>query len=426
MGRTKRIRSRKKLNTTELDFTSEVESLMSWMRILNWRNTSKICCRPFESTGRGISSIKRVCSKDILITVPFKLLITYSTVTSSEEFMKLFKLQAKLRIHDLLASFLVLENHKRDQSFWKYYLKSLPSVVPNLPWLLSYEEIQYFPEELRKKCEKCRSNFEDSWKRLQESLLTSRNCLCCEKKVEEIFNLESYTWGYIMVNTRGVFVDPELTKTFSKSDIIDDEPQIAMIPLLDMFNHSDVAENQIEFQETPQGLFYQLSTLNNYKKNDQIFISYGRHDNTTLFSEYGFYLPKNSNDKIKFLPSEIMDCLNLKLDNFQFEFLKKHQFLDYKELFISLIGPSFKLKGFLYVTLNKNVRNYSAYIFSENYSETFLQSLQNCGTKLLIMKIKEYKCDYWKFKNKFGANNDVSLFLEKRVEFVELIKKELF
>jgi hypothetical protein len=36
------------------------------------------------------------------------------------------------------------------------------------------------------------------------------------------------------------------------------------------------------------------------KKNDQIYVTYGCHDNKTLLIEYGFVLDNNPNDRIEF------------------------------------------------------------------------------------------------------------------------------
>lgn len=216
MGRTGRIRRRLKKQDSKSETTAKVISLMKWMGDLNWKNTSKIFCRHFEATGRGVTSNKSLYSEDVLINAPFELLITYSTLSNSEDFMRIFKRDAKLGIQDMLAAFLVLERHKKNASFWKFYLETLPSVEPTLPWFYTLREIQYFPEELKAECLKCRTNFEDSFKRIKGSLRTSLDCKCCIEKVEKLHNLEFYRWGYIMVNTRGVYIDPSVVKKFSK------------------------------------------------------------------------------------------------------------------------------------------------------------------------------------------------------------------
>lgn len=45
-----------------------------------------------------------------------------------------------------------------------------------------------------------------------------------------------------------------------------------------------------------QSKCYEIRTHNTYRKYDQVFISYGAHNNTHLLLEYGFTLPNNPHD----------------------------------------------------------------------------------------------------------------------------------
>ncbi|KAL3271139.1 hypothetical protein HHI36_021636 [Cryptolaemus montrouzieri] len=159
MGRTKRIRTRRKTTQIIGESTDDINVLMHWMRSNNWKNTSHIKCSFFHLTGRGIHSTKKIENGDILIKVPYSLLITYSTLTESDEFMRIFKHSYKFKIQDMLAIFLIIENHKGSKSFWKDYIQSLPIIPPKLPWFSKMEEIEYFPKELKEMCVICKSNF---------------------------------------------------------------------------------------------------------------------------------------------------------------------------------------------------------------------------------------------------------------------------
>ena len=50
---------------------------------------------------------------------------------------------------------------------------------------------------------------------------------------------------------------------------------------------------------------YEIKTFDRYRKHDQVFISYGQHDNHKLFIEYGFCIPDNDNDVYEFSYGEI-------------------------------------------------------------------------------------------------------------------------
>lgn len=45
---------------------------------------------------------------------------------------------------------------------------------------------------------------------------------------------------------------------------------------------------------------YEIVTEDSFQAHDQVFISYGPHDNTTLFLFYGFTLPTNVYNSVFF------------------------------------------------------------------------------------------------------------------------------
>ena len=45
--------------------------------------------------------------------------------------------------------------------------------------------------------------------------------------------------------------------------------------------------------------FFEIHTDIPYKRGNQVFISYGPHDNTKLLLEYGFILPENQHNQVK-------------------------------------------------------------------------------------------------------------------------------
>ena len=49
---------------------------------------------------------------------------------------------------------------------------------------------------------------------------------------------------------------------------------------------------------------YEVITDDTYQAHEQVFLSYGPHDNTTLFLHYGFTLPYNIHNKVCFSVGE--------------------------------------------------------------------------------------------------------------------------
>lgn len=58
---------------------------------------------------------------------------------------------------------------------------------------------------------------------------------------------------------------------------------------------------------------YELITDDAYQPHEQVFVSYGPHDNTTLFLNYGFTLPHNLHNSVCFSVGE-----NFLVSNFWF------------------------------------------------------------------------------------------------------------
>jgi hypothetical protein len=382
MGRTGRKRAHKNAPSQALDHHESAVNLRRFMSRNGFNDESDLKLRNFPQTGRGVAAWRPLHENDVIIRVPFHLLITYATLTSSN-FPRLFVPTSKLTIHDLLAAFLVLQRHKTD-SFWSDYIDSMPPEPPWLPALLSEERTELLPVDLKLAAKKSRRSLEESWSRLARSIRSDWTCGCCGKNADRVIDLHSFIWGYVLVNTRAVYVDPETIRgeCDRATDILSDEPCMALCPFLDMFNHSDDAATRAEFVRHEGQLFYQLTTLTGSKKCRQVFISYGGHDNVKLLTEYGFFIPGNCYDSVPIQVEEVFQVLKLVLGDFRYKFVQKHGLN--KSLFISEAGPSFNLKALLFVASDTSeTKNLASVVYNDSYPERFVKSTGRMCHKLL-------------------------------------------
>ncbi|RFU33037.1 hypothetical protein B7463_g3259, partial [Scytalidium lignicola] len=99
-----------------------------------------------------------------------------------------------------------------------------------------------------------------------------------------------YLYNWFLVNTRTFYYTSRKLKT--KKQLSHDDC-LALIPLADSFNHNDVG---CEVTYSLSG--YQICADKGIKKGEEVYISYGNHNNDLLLAEYGFILEDNKWDEV--------------------------------------------------------------------------------------------------------------------------------
>lgn len=396
MGRTKRKRTRNKINSRNayLDRDSSIVELKRWMKVHGWDNSTSLKFSLFEQTGRGLTSSKNLAPSDRLIEIPYELMISYTTL--KDFFANNLVLPSnfkQLKIQDALSIFLVIERHKGYHSKWKPYIDSLPQDTPSLPWMCSEKEFNTLPAELRPKVQDKRDSFKSSWQRSKESINPFWQCECCKTPGHRVLSGNLFTWAYVMVNTRAVYVDPDIALELSRDSVnnlsfsLSDDPCMALCPFLDMFNHSYKSVTNATLEKVNGRWMYKLITLTSAEKYKEIFISYGSHDNDKLLCEYGFFIPNNVLDVLRVNFDQVLKCAKVNLNDRQYKFIRDRQFD--KDLYLNADGLSFNLKGALFVILNCDLMNWCLNIFSENYSKKDLSFMYCIANNLVKCKIDE-------------------------------------
>lgn len=209
--------------------------------------------------------------------------------------------------------------------------------------------------------------------------------------------LQDLEWAYFIVQTRSVFV-PEQKYTSAELELLVDEPQFGLAPFLDMFNHSSTAKNKLEILDNK----YTLFSENNFKKYEEIFISYGILNNSKLIINYGFFSSQNDDDYFEIYLRDVEELLQDNkhlhkiqfphINNSKFKFIRSHN-LDTSLYFDHKEGISYNLSIILFLIFRApsdfaNVLSQIAY--GSNCTE-ITASTKNEAKLLLDLKIKEYK-----------------------------------
>ncbi|KAK6645631.1 hypothetical protein RUM43_001911 [Polyplax serrata] len=283
MGRTKRKRKKKRENERN-----------DWTVVINLQKTMKVKCGNirvghFKETGRGIRCTRNIEKGDTLIALPLRNLITPDSTSKVFSLLKGYDRHPQLDLSVLL----IYESHLDRDSEYYCYLSTLPESYSNL-FFCTAREADLLPNSLKKLLTEQKKKVESLFEKLVYCLNDSK-CPHCGMTMSKLAR-DKFIWAWFTVNTRSVYYEDE-----------EHNKLMALAPLLDMFNHSSEAQTDMSIDFNNQ--LYILKTNVGFKKDTQAYINYGSHSNLTLLLEYGFILPVNPYDEVKFTFEEIVDCV---------------------------------------------------------------------------------------------------------------------
>ncbi|XP_076546711.1 SET domain-containing protein 4-like [Osmia lignaria lignaria] len=259
--------------------------------------------------------MKDIKINDILMKIPYEILITTSTLSQSNV-TELFSETKQYSAQYLLSVFIIYESHLGNTSKWYHYINSLPRILTN-PDFCTNKEKNLLPPLILNYMYECHKVCND-FKLLIQSInnLDSNNkgnCSHCNVHLKKIITFERYKWAYYIVNTRTVYIDSNHIETNQNITINVKHPNnLALVPFLDLFNHDiyTAIDTSIIINEYGNK-FYQLTTLKSFNKGSQVFINYGAHNSLKLYIHYGFFIPNNPLDEVHFDISDIETCFNI-------------------------------------------------------------------------------------------------------------------
>ncbi|XP_053953607.1 SET domain-containing protein 4 [Anastrepha ludens] len=441
MGRTKRARQRKKcLSNTFNAKEDKVAPLIHQLSWLGWRNSNQLTARNFPTTGRGICSKTSTFSVgDALITLPLKCLVTISTLEEATHFKAQFDASKfhkdqKVPFQALLALYILHQKHLEGASHLHMYVNSIPKYF-STPYFCPKAELQRLPEEILEKTVEQNRLIRESYACLKSIFLNNQCSYCGQFYFDEIYTLDEFKWAYFAVNTRSVYVFSRLFKPDKCffQPLLNDEPNMALAPFLDLFNHSvDVSTSADLLPTGPNKQLEFVLTLENTKSvfppRSQLFISYGALSNYKLLTEYGFFIPHNPHDYFVFSLTDVEEFLkqdktyrSVMLHRNKFVFIRNHNLHD--EMFVHLDdGASHNLCVVLHLLLHEqssyaNVLNQVAFGAAEK-----LANVEEDVRSLVAFKIKEYKIfigDLEKLHALSECGKVAKGYLEECVRFLE-------
>ncbi|XP_077285361.1 SET domain-containing protein 4 [Arctopsyche grandis] len=436
---------------SHIDDQTDVVNLNRWIKRVGFKLTKKVRLVEFPETGRGVMALENVKSSDVLLEVPFRGIICLITLENDANFKSLLfgtsvADRAKCSFQELVAFYLAyVKTHIAEYPFWLHYLNTLPKKF-TLPYFYKSASTDFLDESIIKIVE-----FQKE--RVSTSYTYFRNIILEVAKVNdkfsyflEKFSLDTYEWAYFIVNTRCVYMDlTNICKTCDSTErnlytIISDRPNLGLIPYLDLFNHSPEAKTLTGLKLIPEDqtsesrplhkinildeLYFELKTLTEVKKYDQIYISYGDHCNLKLLTEYGFIVPHNPFKTVALSFEDI--CRSMKKDvkvsslsQEKYKFIKKYS-LD-ENLHIGVNGFSYNFLRFLFVLAIDDRHAWISKIFTNNFSKIELDLMYVIGMEVSLDRRRylEEKINKFSAMNLDDISYDFSVDLMK--EYIYLI-----
>lgn len=384
MGRTERERRKKRRQTSDPPPPSIHHDLYKFLSGRGWRNANHLRVSAFPLTGRGLFAKKTLSEHETIIELPHQAMLAYHTIENDKNFIGIFNglesAKSKVTFQSLLALYLQHQKLKAESSEWISYLKTLPEAF-TAPFFCEKSELYLLPENILQKVVEQNSVIKRDFQELM---------MLVKDEERDNFTLNSFKWAYFVCNSRSVYVNGKslepLVDRLVFKELLCDAPNMALAPLLDLLNHSDKALTKsqlshsdgfiaMNFQKIKNGevqLNYQLQTLRNVKKFEQIFINYGTLNNTKLLLEYGFTLPDNQMDFLEFSLDDINNYVKehtllrtLQIPKHKYKFIRDHD-LD-QQMFIDVNdGLSHSFQAVLAILLvPQNIYNLTQVAFGD-------------------------------------------------------------
>lgn len=182
------------------------------------------------------------------------------------------RLPPQTSIQALLAADLALDRSAHAVP-WKAVLPKMSDFEVGMPMMWPRELKDLLPLEPRNLLLKREKAFQGDWSDFSEAFPD--------------IPYEEYTYAWLVVNTRTFYNETPETLKYPWED------RLALIPVADLFNHADAG---CRVHYSSEG--YHIVTDRDYKKGEELYISYSNQSNDYNLLEYGFIPDENPSDDV--------------------------------------------------------------------------------------------------------------------------------
>lgn len=222
----------------------------------------------FPDTGRGHRALSDLEAGTTVLEVPLAQMLT------NRDAETIFPGTGNLPEMASLSVYLSYQRYLGNASQYVSYLDTLPKDFNSWPCTFPSSLLEVLPIELKTRVLDQR--------KLAESHLSQVVELLNLDKQFKSFLRRDWVHSWLLVNSRCVTVNLPLDERGIRT-------KTALAPFFDIFNHAFNSGSKIDCDAASQKLKVVVGRDN--KKDSQVFITYGPHDNEFLLVEYGFVIP---------------------------------------------------------------------------------------------------------------------------------------
>lgn len=244
--------------------------------------SSVVAPREFAETGRGLGATADVARGTVLLAVPFRLCFSKIVASMAAE-LRSFAPTIGLREQDLVILHLLIERSKGEASPHASHVAAIPAVY-DMPLFWTASELAELEGSGHLKVARVLTEqVQSDYTALVEALRSVGQSEMVEKFG---VTLPNYQWATASLWSRCCDV------------LIKGTPARVLAPDFDMFNHDPSIKPGSSHEYDPDTRSIQVKATRDYKKDEQVFISYGPVANWKLIMWYGFAVPSNEFDSV--------------------------------------------------------------------------------------------------------------------------------
>lgn len=257
--------------------------------LISWAQENGASCDSFIVTnfgieGYGLQATRDIKAEELFLWIPRKMLMTVESAQNSV-LGPLYNQDRILQaMGNVTLAFHLLCERANPVSFWLPYIRSLPQKY-DTPLFYEQEEVELLlgtqaVQEILNQYKNTARQYAYFYKLIQTHPAASK------LPMKDSFTFDDYRWAVSSVMTRQNQIPTE------------DGSQVtlALIPLWDMCNHTN---GLITTGYNLEDDRCECVALQDYKKNEQIYIFYGTRSNAEFVIHNGFFFQNNAHDRVK-------------------------------------------------------------------------------------------------------------------------------